>query len=352
MYNEAMSAPLELHTVKELVNNTLSDLLRLRRSEAMAMDVSYGALWEAISETVLAGGKRIRPFLVAVGSGQLDVSTLKIACAFELLHVAMLMHDDVIDRDTMRHGHATINGRYHAKYIQHTDDTTARHHAGSAGILAGDVLLSEAFYLLAEAELEPAAYRRVLEVFHRAVFDVAGGELLDVEAGFMAGCDPMTIAKYKTAVYSFVAPLSSGAYCRNAAESEVSLLRDFGLHAGIAFQLQDDVIGLFGDEEKSGKSTSSDLHEGKRTALVAAFLRRASTETRQAFEQHFGSETASDQEIAAMKNAIADSGAFEEIVTLYEEYLAKADAVVARLEDDTLRQQLINLTAMLRRRAA
>lgn len=346
-----MTSPAHFDTVKQAVNEKLASLLQHRQSEAAKIHQSYGELWSSVSETVLAGGKRIRPYLVTVGFGAVDESILKIACAYELLHSAMLIHDDVIDRDTIRHGQLNVNGTYQKRYLTVTDKTTAHHHAQSAGILGGDLLISEAFRLLGTAGLSEPVYERVLETFHRAIFDVVGGELLDVEAGFMNGYDPITIAHYKTAVYSFVAPLCSGAYCRSAEPSEIQSLTEFGLNVGIAFQLQDDLIGLFGDESKSGKSNVSDLQEGKKTALIEEFLSRIAPDERQKFLTHFGNEDAPERELILMKQAILESGAVDTITSLYEAYLQKAERAANDLNESVLQQRLFELTSRLQVRS-
>lgn len=347
-----MTSSVQLDTVKRAVNETLTVLLQSRQKEAFRINESYGELWSHASETVLAGGKRIRPYLVTVGYGKVSEKILKVACAFELLHSAMLIHDDVIDRDTVRHGRLNVNGVYEKKYAAHTDSATAYHHSQSAAILGGDLLLSEAYHLIGTAGLTEEVYARVLGSFHQAIFDVVGGELLDVEAGFMDGYDPITIAHFKTAVYSFVAPLCSGAYCRSAQPTEIQLLTDFGLNIGIAFQLQDDLIGLFGDESKSGKSNVSDLQEGKKTALIEEFFSRITSEDRTKFLEHFGSNEAAEEELNIMKQAIAQSGAIDAIKELFESYLQKAEQAVDSLEDDVLQGRLTELMNTLRTRRA
>jgi geranylgeranyl diphosphate synthase type II len=345
-----MNAPLEIEHVKRAVNESLDQLFVARMGEAQKIDASYARLWQTMQNTVRAGGKRLRPYLVVVGGGQVDRSTLPIACAYELVHAAMLMHDDIIDRDDMRHGVLNMNGHYSQLYSRSTDRETARHHGQSAGILAGDALIAEAFALLAEAALPVEVYKKVLGEFRQAIFDVVGGELLDVEAGFLPGVNPITIAHYKTAIYSVVAPLCSGAYCAGRSEQEITLLRKYGRHVGVAFQLQDDVIGLFGDANVSGKSTTSDLIEGKRTALIEAFLRRAETSEKAIFEAVFANQHATDQQLADLKSAIVHSGAKEEITELYKDHFLQAKNVAEKLEDTVLRERLQAFITLLQGR--
>ena len=303
-------------------------------TRAESMHPSYTLLWREIERVVASGGKRVRPRLTMLAYGADDEAILPIAAAQELVHVAVLMHDDIIDRDVVRRGQPTINGIYESHYDGLLSGTTKTHYANSAAMLAGDVLLSEAHAMVAGSTLPPETRQRVSGRLAQSVFDVIGGELLDVEAGFLPEpIDPLAIYQHKTASYSFVGPMLCGAYSAGLSEDICDLLESIGEHLGIGFQIQDDILGIYGDQTKTGKSTDTDIREGKRTLLIQEHLKRIDDEKRQRFEAHFGNESASDTQIAQLKHDIEASGAKQIVSKRAETEIATALELIEQLPE-------------------
>ena len=278
----ATHTDLTLKTVRKDVNEVLDEFYETRLLCAQTMHPSYARLWEAMRATHQAGGKRLRPNLMLLayqGYGGRDYKVvLPVAAALELLHNCLLMHDDIIDQDYVRHGAPNVAGRYqqtYGSYLTQADRTT--HYANSAALLAGDLLLAGSYELIHTSRLTAERKARALSLLDEAVFVVGGGELLDTEAPFTGddSADSLVVARLKTAQYSFVTPLTIGAVLAGAAEQDITHLRQAGEALGIAFQLTDDLLGIFGDEAVTGKSTKSDLREGKRTYLVERALELA-----------------------------------------------------------------------------
>lgn len=268
----------------------------------------------------MAGGKRIRPHLTIVGYGSADDRIIPVAAAQELIHIAMLMHDDIIDQDDMRHGIANINGRYSTHYREYVSPQRAMHYANSAGILAGDCMLSEAYQVISSSSFDASVTRKLINQLHLSIFEVIGGELLDVEASFVQGVDfdPLKIYRYKTASYSFIGPLISGAYCAGTDEREVEKLRTFATNLGIAFQIQDDLLGVFGDEQETGMSSLSDLREGKETLLVRFHRQLMDEEMRERFME-FGNENTSLSALASIRNDMRESSVQQKMTDVAEQ---------------------------------
>lgn len=255
----------------------LSHYFAESRVRAAGYGDHYLALWDAL-EDATTGGKRLRPTLVLTafsGLGGVDVTLAsQVAVSFELLHTAFVIHDDVIDRDLLRRGVANISGRFTDRaFAQGAGPDQAAVWATAAGILAGDLALSEAHRILARLPISGETRVRLLDLFDRAVFVSAAGELADVTNTLSP--HPLGLAEVvatldqKTAVYSFEAPLQAGAVLAAASDEAIAALGRFGRLVGIAFQLTDDLLGVFGDPARTGKSASADLREGKQTALVA-----------------------------------------------------------------------------------
>lgn len=322
--------------VKEAVDAYVLTLIEDRIEEAKKLSTNYDRLWCEVRRIYKAGGKRMRPYLTYLGSSAFDNTRslndmLPIAAAYELLHVAMLVHDDIIDRDVVRHGQPTINGSYRKIYL--TDDYRSidlTHASNSAALLAGDALISEAYLQLQRIDnIDISTRRNILEQFHQAIFTVIGGELLDTEVSdvalrSIAGVDTRRVAQQKTASYSFIAPLMTGAILSGATKSQLDTITDFAQSVGIGFQYRDDMLGIFGDMQATGKSTYGDIIEGKVTLLTQVFFEKANDAQKEQFYAGFGVRDAGDAVYDSVKQAMINAGVPQHVETIIEEKRAKA----------------------------
>jgi geranylgeranyl diphosphate synthase type II len=237
----------------------------------------FARLLDGLAQS-LRGGKRTRPYLVHIaftgcGGGE-PHRAVQLAAALELLHGALLLHDDVIDRDFVRRGAPTLGARYRsaASDLGHDDDV-AEHAGHSASLIAGDLLLSGAVRLAAEAGAGSPHGAAVLDAVHGAVLAAAAGELDDLLFSLDPASTPvdgvLNMERLKTAAYSFEAPLQAGALLAGAPASTAHGLGALGRNIGTAYQVIDDVLGTFGDPGKTGKSIDSDLRSGKKTVLTS-----------------------------------------------------------------------------------
>lgn len=234
-------------------------------------------LWRQIAESTV-GGKRTRPMLVHLGyqvvADGWDARLVDLGCAFELLHTALVIHDDIIDQDFLRRGQPTLSAYYRdAALAQGVSGAAAEHVGNSVALLAGDALLSQAINLAHTASADSPNANAIMDVFHTAIQDSAAGELDDLllSAHLTAASldDVLGMHRLKTAAYSFHAPLVTGALLAGASEDVVGRLGNFANLLGACYQIIDDVLGTFGDAETTGKPNDSDLREGKVTVLIA-----------------------------------------------------------------------------------
>lgn len=319
-----------------IVNNQLAALFTAEIAKAERMSTSYVRLWQSIEQLVMAGGKRLRPYMTLLGyrafGGEDDREALPAAVAQELLHAAVLMHDDIIDRDDVRYGVKNVSGQYKDHYMHITDEVERSHYAASAAILGGDLLISTAYRVIAESNIESDKKTRALTQLGESIFAVAGGELLDTEAALLPfdETNATAIAEQKTAGYSFISPLTMGAALAGAPDIALEKLRIFGRDLGIAYQFTDDLLGIFGDEATTGKTNTGDIREGKHTFLIEAYRQFGADET--LFARTFGKSDAISADIDALKEHIAASGASEHVQTVVDEYAASARQALASLE--------------------
>jgi len=334
---------------KEMVDAVLLPLLEQRTHEAQRIDPHYETLWQDIRTLYCAGGKRLRSYITLIAFGAYSdeprETILPAAAAQELLHLAMLIHDDIIDRDDTRYGIKNVASQYNDHYKEIiADESDRRHYADSAAILAGDLLISEAFILTAESEIETSTIIAAQRSLSTAIFKVAGGELLDTEAAFRGkdAADPLAIAVQKTASYSFVSPLLTGATLAAAPGSELVLLQKFGEKLGTAYQLRDDLIGVFGDEANTGKSSDSDLLEAKRTFLIESFQACANNRDRVKFNALFGRKDLNKEEVDTLKAILRDSGAKDVVEARIETYRTESYALLNTLDIDTRHHEALS----------
>lgn len=239
-------------------------------------------VWDAVGET-LSGGKLVRPaILLAVAEvvrdasaprdAATDTAVLELAVAVELLHHAFLLHDDVIDHDTVRRGRPNLIARLGEELTADGAPADERQRIGeAAGILAGDLVLSQAHQHLGRLDVPHAVRLRLLAVLDEALSHSVAGELADV--GYALRRDRPTLeavlamSQSKTGAYTVRLPLM---WALIVTGSEVpGCLEPYAEALGLAFQLQDDLLGLFGDPALVGKDPVSDLREGKFTAVMA-----------------------------------------------------------------------------------
>lgn len=321
-----------IETTKQRIDTFLRRLFDERIAKAQAISPDYGQLWRSIARLTLAGGKRLRPYVIFLAytmNGQHTDSKkiLAAAAAQELLHMAMLIHDDIIDRDQIRYGVKNVIADYDDLYAPYVaDHTERRHFSNSAAIMAGDLLIAEAYSLVQQCDVDAVHIARAQAVLSESIFGVVGGELLDTESAFrpFESVDALLIAQQKTASYSFVGPLHMGASLADASTETAEGLRAFGNALGIAYQLQDDLLGAFGDEAVTGKSSSGDIIEGKHTHLVEQFYQRATAEQVTEFTTIFKNSQASDVAITRARQLLRESGAVQAVQTAIDELASQA----------------------------
>lgn len=335
MSNTPSTTPSDLATVQRQVNEFLVKLCRERRSHADKIHENYGRLWESITDYIEGGGKRLRPYLVVLSyeafGGNDRSAIIPVACAWELIHAALLVHDDIIDRDYVRHGHPNIAGRFLEYYETIDSPSDRRHHANSSALLAGDLLLSESYSLLFESSFKPRKIKQACELLQEALFTVVGGELLDVEASVLPlSVTPQLIAEAKTASYSMIGPLLTGASLADASDAKKIKLKQLGLVLGVGFQYVDDVLGIFGDEAVTGKSVLSDLEEGKRTFVVAEALELMTTEKRERAERLL--REPSEVHATELRRLITETNVKEAIALKIEAFQNEATDLIRQLD--------------------
>lgn len=258
---------------------------------------------------------------------------IRVACAWEMLHACLLVHDDIIDRDLVRHNRPNIAGRYQSIYSDSAGKHST-HYALSAALLAGDLLLSSSYDMVNKSTLSASEKIMINNNLQSALFAVAGGELLDFEYSLQEinSSDVDSININKTVKYSFELPMLSGASLANAPEQEMKKISSLAIELGIAFQLKDDLLGVFGDEQKTGKSNRTDIFEKKRTLLVK--IARDNLDPAQASKLDGYYNIRNDLSAAQAEevvNLLTDSGAIARVEAEIAQRSAESKAIISTL---------------------
>ena len=268
------------------VHHELAAFLQAKRDEAAQIDQQFVAAVDSLSEVVLGPGKRLRPTFAwwgwrGAGGSPVDPqarAVLRSVSSLELIHACALVHDDLMDDSTTRRGAATVHVDFAARHRAAGWSGTAERFGAATAILLGDIALAWADDMLRGSDLWPDQLRRAHAVWQVMRTEVLAGQYLDVltqARGDEAPETALRIDRYKTAAYTVERPLHLGAAIAGASPALVHAYRRFGADIGIAFQLRDDLLGMFGDPRVTGKPAGDDLREGKRTLLLAYGLRAA-----------------------------------------------------------------------------
>jgi len=332
---------MQLHDHADQFEKTLSLFFEEQLASAKTIHPNYELLWLQIQKLVKSGGKRLRPKMTLLAYrayGGTDIAAvMSFALSQELIHQSMLIHDDIIDNDTVRHGVPNIDGAYRQLYSKFVANEENRHHfSQSAALLAGDLLISAAYKTMFAANVSSDTLNACQQLLSTSICEVTAGELLDNEISFKpkGEINATTVARYKTASYSFIGPLLTGAVLAGASSKEQGLLRMYAETLGIAFQFADDIIGTFGDETVTGKSNKSDIREGKITILVEYFYEYSNAKDLATFNSIFGNSSCSDKEADIIRNLLVASGAYQKAKDKVLEYSHKASQALEQLEID------------------
>ncbi|MDF1603051.1 polyprenyl synthetase family protein [Nocardioides sp. YIM 152315] len=313
----------------------------------------------AEARTSVSGGKRFRASFCywghrAVAPTPADEDALVRACAsLELLHASALVHDDLMDASDTRRGRPATHRAFEAEHRAAGWPGDDAQYGAAAAILIGDLLLSWSDELLRRCGLPITQVAPALAVFDRCRSEVIAGQFLDVSVQARGRADvdaAMTVLRYKSAKYSIERPLHIGAALAGASPETMRALSEYGLPLGEAFQLRDDLLGVFGDPATTGKPAGDDLIEGKRTVLVALALDAAPPADAARLDRSLGTALSGD-EVADLRRIIDDSGAHAQVEAVIAELGDRAVRALDRADiDDHAREVLRGLADAATRR--
>jgi geranylgeranyl diphosphate synthase type I len=292
-------------------------------------------LGQAVRDFVTAGGKRMRPLFCCWGhvaaGGELDDRIVTAAGALEFVHAAALMHDDVIDSSDTRRGAPTAHRRFAELHRGAGWSGAADEFGRAAAILLGDLTLVWSDAMLTDSGFSATELAIALPVWNAMRAEVMWGQYLDVVEQSRATSSvesALRVLHYKTAKYTVERPLHLGAALAGAGLRTLEQLSAYGIPLGEAYQLRDDVLGVFGDPAVTGKPAGDDIREGKRTVLVAFALEAADAEGRALLSAALGDRDLDAATVDRVRDVVADSGALARAEALIDDRVQTARAAV------------------------
>jgi geranylgeranyl diphosphate synthase type I len=331
---------LEPDHLRDRVQGALDAEIAVQRQVLAEIGADVMPLVEAVAALV-GGGKRLRALFLCLGyrggGGPDSDALVRAACAMEMFQAAALIHDDVMDDSDTRRGMPAAHRRLASQHGRHGWAGDPDRFGMAGAILAGDLCLTWADRLYATSGLPAAERDRGREWFDRMRTQLLGGQFLDVLESARGWVELSTaerlasarrVIRFKSAKYTIEYPLLIGAHAAGASPHAVQALSRYGLALGEAFQLRDDVLGVFGDPALTGKPAGDDLREGKRTVLVAHALDGVDERAAKEFDQDFGRPDLDEAGVDRLRSVIVGSGALERTEQLIEEQAAEARAAL------------------------
>ncbi|MGH3304366.1 MAG: polyprenyl synthetase family protein [Streptosporangiaceae bacterium] len=340
--DHAGSDPAQLERIRARVSDALAAFLARQHVVLAEIGADVLPCLDAIA-ALLAGGKRLRPAFCYWGwraAGGDDCREIFAAAAsLELLQASALVHDDVIDDSDLRRGQPAVHKRFAGWHAATGRSGSAERFGVGAAILVGDVLLAWTNELFRNSGLAPDVLHRGAPVLAAMQTELAAGQYLDLLSQADASTSvaaALRVSTYKTAKYSTERPLQLGVALAAAASGSAagdelaSACSRYGSPLGIAFQLRDDMLGVFGDPARTGKPAGGDIAEGKRTVLLALASERASAAQAAVLDRHLGERALTEASAAAVRTVLTDTGAVAEcehlIAACRKEAIAALDA--------------------------
>jgi geranylgeranyl diphosphate synthase type I len=339
---EGMNISSELKGFKSRIDPHIAAYFDTAIAEAKKEDELVTEALVAVKELALAGGKRLRPAFMYHGylasGGDDEERILKTAVAVELLHLFLLVHDDIIDRDDMRHGIPTLHRKYAdigRKYFPLED---IDHFGMSIAIIMGDMLMAFGNDIIFRSEFPQDRILRALSKLQRIVSYTVIGQGRDIYMEYKKEASEEEILRMyrnKTARYTVDGPIQLGAILAGNPDDLSGKWSEYAIPVGVAFQIRDDILGVYGTEEKLGKPVGSDIEEGKLTLLVSRAIERGTGPEKKELRRILSLGSAlTSSDIDRFRDIIRDSGSLSYAETMMHGLIDDGRAAIDRMGRD------------------
>lgn len=316
---------------KAKLDTSLEKYFRVEKRKAKKISPYALKTIEYLRQYTTRGGKRLRGAFVYYAylmmGGQSKREILKTSMFIELIQTYLLIEDDIMDSSPTRRGAPTMHMMWEEFHHEKFSKRDPAHFGMSIALTAGLIASHMALKLLADARFKKEYVVDACSHVNDMIRDVGHGQIHDILLEVRDDVkekDVVMVDNYKTAKYTYELPILTGAILAGATPRDIKRLSVYAYHGGVAFQLQDDLLGMFGDEEKLGKPADSDLKEGKQTILILQALKKANKLQTTRLLKALGNPNVSKKEVEAVRGIIKDTGSYAYSVNLARKFVQKA----------------------------
>jgi geranylgeranyl diphosphate synthase type I len=322
--------------IKKRIDQNLARFIA-KLDKEYALSTISPILFNKIKDFSLRDGKRIRPILFIIGyKGYKDKTASGLyqsALSIELLHNFMLVHDDIIDKSGTRRGKPSMHAMFDS-YLKKSKQT--KFNGSDLSIVVGDIIYALAIDAFLSINENFQLKEKALHNFIKAAIFTGSGEFIELINGIkplnkLKKSDIYKIYDYKTAFYTFSCPLSTGAILAGVKGKELDKINAYGRYLGRAFQIKDDILGIFGDKKKTGKSQTSDLQEAKKTLLIFYAYNRASSKNQNKIKKILAKEKINKSDLTQIQKIIIESNALQLAKKDIRNLIRKSQSILASL---------------------
>ncbi len=324
---------------KKEVDKEIKLFLDAKIKEYSPKDKLIGEALEKVKKNIMSGGKRLRPAVMYygyIGSGGDDKrKMLKTCISVEIIHAFLLVHDDIMDRDIMRHGEDTINYSYEKMGKRFFPKEDSLHFGNSMALIIGDMIAAFGNQVLFNSNFEPDLVIKALSKLQDIVAFTIVGQAKDFYMGYRKKAtmkEVLEIYEYKTARYTFEGPLHLGGILGGASKDILDGFSNFSIPLGMAFQIQDDILGIFGTEKKIGKLVGSDIREGKQTVLLLKAIEKGSLSDRKKIQALIANKNLTSRDIKNFQEIVIRTGSLDFAKNLMQELIQKSQKEINKLK--------------------
>lgn len=338
-----------LNQNKKVIDDQLEKFFSKKEKQHRLIDPSLSQVTQIVAKQALSGGKRIRPLLAQVSyklSGGKNLSrATKASVSLELLHQYFLVHDDIIDRDEKRYGQPTIELQYQ-KLFRQKYKARDKHLGLSLGIITGDYICALAHSAILESGFNSEKITNSLKLLEKAIFLTSAGwqiQFFQNQEKLKTANEKISLkgAELVSARYTFETPLMLGTLLSGNNKYD-AILKNYSKNVGLAFQIKDDILGIFGEPSITGKPAGNDFREGKKTLLVLRAYKKATNEDKKFIEKYLGKQITQTQ-LKRLKEIILSTKSLYYSAQLAEKYAYKGIKSIISLPNSTQKSTLEEL---------
>jgi geranylgeranyl diphosphate synthase type I len=355
-----MDAKKALLEFKQKIDPELEKFFQEVITENKKIDTDIAIAIDYARQITMAGGKRARAafmyygYLAAGGSDKKAI--IKASMSIELIHSFLLIHDDIIDKDGVRHNTTTTHTYYSTIAEKNFPNKDTGHFGNSMAIVIGDAINTLGNRILLEADFAPTLINKAMRALQSIIFMTIVGESEDIlieNRGQANEKEILQMYTNKTAKYTIEGPLHLGAILAGADAQLLQKLSTYAIPTGIAFQIQDDILGVFGTVNKTGKAIDSDIKQGKQTILVAKALEKASAEQKAVLKKCLGNINLSATDLNEFKQVVTDTGSLQYTQDLAEKLIKEAKEKISKTKiNSETKEFLLNIADYMLKREA